>query len=96
MFALFIAINMTAVAACYANEEGDTTELSVGTDKVDIFSSNGNIYINTTKPITVKIYTILGNLVTEKRIPAGTSQIQLKSRGIYLVNTGEKIQRVTL
>ncbi|MEG1573718.1 MAG: hypothetical protein RR293_02610 [Bacteroidales bacterium] len=96
ILALMMLSNMTASSACFTSEDSDTIELPTATDRIDIFTSNGCIYINTTKTIIVKIYSILGNLVIEKKISAGTSQIQLKSRGIYLVNTGERIQRVTL
>lgn len=57
---------------------------------------DGSIYITAAENTTIKIYTILGNLVLEKKIPAGTTQIQLKARGIYLINTGDSIKRISL
>ncbi len=57
---------------------------------------DGNIYITVPESTTIKIYSILGNLVLEKKIPAGTTQIDLKARGIYLINTGDSIKRIAL
>lgn len=56
----------------------------------------GSIYITVSEDTTIKVYTILGNLVLEKKIPSGTTQIQLKARGIYLINVGDSIKRVAL
>lgn len=56
----------------------------------------GSIYITVSENTTIKVYTILGNLVLERKIPSGTTQIQLKARGIYLINVGDSIKRVAL
>lgn len=57
---------------------------------------DGTIYITVPESTTIRIYTILGNLVLEKKVPSGTTQIQLKARGIYLINTGDSIKRIAL
>lgn len=70
------------------------TDVPAATTTVVVY--DGIIYISATESTTIKIYSILGNLVLEKKIPAGTTQIELKARGIYLINTGDSIKRIAL
>lgn len=67
--------------------EGDTIEISV---------KDGYVYITTTKPVTVKIFSILGQLITQKTIPAGTSRTHIAARGIYILKTDTTTRRITI
>ncbi len=67
------------------------------TDGIEIFGSNGVITIRTTHRIQVRVFTILGQLVSQSVLNAGTSELHMGSRGIYLVKIGNNItQKVAL
>lgn len=65
------------------------------TDGIEIFQRNGTITIRTQKTIQVRVYTILGQLVSQATLSPGTSELKL-SRGIYLVKIGNITQKVAL
>ena len=66
-------------------------------DGIEIYGSNGTITIYTPKRITVRVYTILGQVVSQATLQAGTtSELRLGSRGIYLVRIGNMTQKVAL
>ena len=68
-------------------------------DGIEIYGSNGVITIVTPKRITVRVYTILGQMVSQATLQAGTtSELRLgsRSRGIYLVRIGNLTQKVAL
>lgn len=65
------------------------------TDGIEIFQRNGVITIRTQKTIQVRVYTILGQLVSQATLSPGTSELKL-SRGIYLVKIGNITQKVAL
>jgi len=65
-------------------------------DGVEIYGSNGVITIVTPKRIVVKVYTILGQMVSQATLQPGTSELRLGSRGIYLVRIGNLTQKVAI
>ena len=65
-------------------------------DGVKIYGSNGTITIVMPERITVRVYTILGQLVSQATLQPGTSELRLGSRGIYLVRIGNLTQKVAI
>lgn len=65
-------------------------------DGVQIYGSNGTITIVTPKRITVRVYTILGQMVSQATLQPGTSELRLGSRGIFLVRIGNLTQKVAI
>jgi len=63
---------------------------------VEIYGSNGTITIVTPRRIDVKVYTILGQLVSQATLQPGTHDLKVGSRGIYLVRIGNIAQKVAL
>lgn len=66
------------------------------TDGVEIFQRSGTIIIKTTRAIQVKVFTILGQLVSQVTLQPGTSELRLNTRGIYLVKVGNITQKVAI
>ena len=65
-------------------------------DGIEIYGRNGTITIYTPKRITVRVYTILGQVVSQATLQPGTSELRLGSRGIYLVRIGNITQKVAI
>jgi hypothetical protein len=66
------------------------------TDGVEIFNTDGSIVVRTPRRIQVKVYTILGQMVSQAWLPAGTSYLKINSRGIFIVKIGNITQKVAL
>lgn len=71
----------------------DGTEQS---DRLEVTVRDGYVYVTVTRPCTVRLFTILGNLVSQRNLPAGTSRLRLKGRGMYLLKTDRGTRRVTV
>ncbi len=54
------------------------------------------VYISTERAETVRVYTILGQLVTQKEIQPGTIRLQLPTRGVYILKTDTATLRINL
>ena len=65
-------------------------------DGIKIYGNKGVITIVTPKRITVRVYTILGQMVSQATLQPGTSELRLGTRGIYLVRIGNITQKVAL
>lgn len=65
-------------------------------ERIDVEVRDSYIYLTTNKPVTVKICTILGQLVSQEKIPAGVSRIKLGQRGVYILKAGTITRRVNI
>lgn len=54
------------------------------------------IYVELEQPAPVKLFTILGQPVTQMQLPAGTSRFRVAARGIYILKIGSITRRVTI
>jgi hypothetical protein len=98
-----MAMASTTVATAKVQWRETTTEVQGKsltdpkvTDGVEIFQRNGTIIIRTQRPVQVRVFTILGQLVSQATLPAGTSELKLNTRGIYMVKVGSITQKVAL
>lgn len=66
------------------------------TDGVEIFQRSGTITIRTQRTIQVRVFTILGQLVSQATLQPGIAELKLNTRGIYLVKIGNITQKVAL
>lgn len=56
----------------------------------------GAVYIWTSRPVSVKLFSILGQLVAQKDLQPGLHRLSLSSRGIYVLRAGSITRRVAL
>ena len=66
------------------------------TDGVEIYGANGVITIRTQRRIQVKVFTILGQVVSQATLNPGISELKINARGIYIVKIGNITQKVAL
>ena len=57
---------------------------------------DGSIYIRTPRKVQVVVYTILGQIVTDRTINPGLSELKIGVRGIYLVKIEGQTQKIAL
>ena len=66
------------------------------TDGIEIYGANGVITIRTQRRIQVKVFTILGQIVSQATLNPGISELKINARGIYIVKIGNITQKVAL
>ena len=95
-----LAMSNLAVAQLQWRETRDVPGRSLvdprQTDGVEIYGSNGVITIRTTRRITVRVFTILGQSVNSATLNAGIHELRIAARGIYIVRVGNITQKVAL
>lgn len=103
----FLTILLMAVAMFAADaaapkwEEVNVTPAEIQlqlteTETVQTTVKDGYIYIVSSQPVTVKLFTILGQLISQETIPAGTHRFKMNSRGIYILRAGATTRRITI
>ena len=55
-----------------------------------------SIYVTASRPVQVKIFTILGQPIVQQNIAAGTTRLSVNARGIYILKAGDATCRVTV
>ncbi len=98
---LLLGLNNLALAEVQWREtnrevQGKTWNDPRTSDGIEIYGRNGTITIVTPKRISVRVYTILGQVVSQATLQPGTSELRLGSHGIYLVRIGNLTQKVAI
>ena len=98
-FAIALTLTVIADAAPTWEKVGTVAAELVdqsSTDNIEVKVTDGAIVITLSQPVNVKLFTILGQLVAEQKLEAGTWRLPLTSRGIYILKAGSATRRVTL
>lgn len=64
--------------------------------EVEIKATRGVIVVSSSRPVQIKVYTILGQLISRETLPAGTSQLSVAAHGVYIIKTGDLTCKVAL
>lgn len=62
----------------------------------EVVVRDGYIYIWSQRPVTVKLFSILGQQIHQDTVPAGIHRLRLNSKGIYILRAGSLTKRITL
>ncbi len=62
----------------------------------DIAVRDSNIYVSASRQVNVKVFTILGQLISQATLPAGTHRLHINAKGIYILKIGATTRRVTI
>ncbi|MDE6134550.1 MAG: T9SS type A sorting domain-containing protein [Muribaculaceae bacterium] len=77
--------------------EADATSAGeASSPHIDISVRNGKIDINVDRHCQIEIFTILGQLVTKKKVSPGTVRLTLDARGVYILKAGTTTRRINL
>ncbi|MDE6294612.1 MAG: hypothetical protein K2M03_00945 [Muribaculaceae bacterium] len=78
--------------------KGERTEVPVVARDTDVTikTAKGIIIVTANKPVQIKVFTILGQLISNETLPAGTSQLNVGSHGVFIVKTGDLTCKVAL
>ena len=94
------AVTTTVIANNRSWQETKPTEPTAiertDSEQIEVYTRDGYIYITTTRPVTVKIFSILGQLISSEKIAAGTHRCRIDSRGIYILKAGPITRRITI
>lgn len=77
-------------------ERAQTGRVVAHNQDVEVRTYSGTIIIATQKPVQVKVFSILGQLVSQENLPAGVSQLELGVHGVYIVKIGSTTIKVAL
>lgn len=99
-----IIILLAVSSICFGADAASAWERTggkVSLERVDgeapeVRVSEGYVYITTTRPVTVKVFSILGQLISQETIQPGISRFRLPSRGIYILKVGAMTKRITI
>lgn len=86
------------VASVSANApSSDPTDSVSDNEKVDVQIREGQwVYITTSKPLNIKVVTILGSPVAQETLQPGTYRLKITTKGIYILKTGTQTRRIVI
>lgn len=79
-----------------ASPQPSVVQSLVTENQTEVVVRDGYIYISAQKPVTVKIFSILGQQIHQETVAAGLHRLRLNSKGIFILKAGSLTKRVTL
>lgn len=71
-------------------------ESRAGADQLEVAVRDGYIYVVCQERVTVKVFTILGQLINSDTLTPGTHRMKISAKGIYILKTDTSTRRVTI
>lgn len=63
---------------------------------IEVRTLNGAILVSSNRQVQVKVFTILGQLISQDTLPAGVSILNLGMHGLFIVKIGDMTCKVAL
>lgn len=63
---------------------------------IEVTVRDNTLIITLEQASKVELFTILGQRVAERRLPAGTSRLTLRQRGVYILKVGSNTIRINI
>ena len=77
-------------------ETVDTVVVELSVDRFDVTVRDNYVYVYAPQATNIKMFTILGQLVSQASISEGTSRLKVNTRGIYILKAGPITRRITI
>lgn len=83
-------------------EQTDSAPRNIVMERLDpdtntaIATAGEYIYIETSRPVEIKLFTILGQLIGHRHLEPGLHRLRIASRGIYLIKVGSLTRRIVI
>lgn len=107
-FRLFILLTvalLSAIPVCGASgvpgwetvkTEPNGSKSVIKEPDIEIMTAPACIIVTTGKQVEIKVFTILGRLVSSETLPPGMSQLSVGAHGVYIVKVGELTCKVAI
>ncbi|MBJ2187312.1 MAG: hypothetical protein JFR41_01585 [Muribaculaceae bacterium] len=98
LLTLGAALTVPATAAPAQKSRWEQVETAPGdlSEELAVVVRDNYIYVTVYRPTAVKLFTILGQPVSQVTLPAGTSRFKVAARGIYILKAGSTTRRITI
>jgi hypothetical protein len=64
--------------------------------EIEIKTAPAVIIVNSSHPVQIKVFTILGRLVSSETLSPGVSRLNVGAHGVYIVKVGELTCKVAI
>lgn len=64
--------------------------------EIEILTTSSCIIVNSPHKVHIKVFTILGRLVSEETLPPGVSRLNVGAHGVYIIKVGEITCKVAI
>ena len=87
-----------AGAGGWESVKSEVTEANsiVKEQELEIMTAPATIIVRSSQPVQIKVFTILGRLVSSETLPAGVSQLSVGAHGVYIIKVGELTCKVAI
>ncbi len=62
----------------------------------EIRTASGQVIVQSNHTVQIKVFTILGRLINNETLPAGSYRFQLPAHGVYIVKIGDQTCKIAV
>lgn len=77
-------------------EQSATAKSVMKHTEFEVKATSGAIMVTANHPVQIKVFTILGRVVSSETLPQGTMRLQLPAHGVYIVKIGDLTCKVAV
>lgn len=96
---LCLSLSLGMLAAAPAWEEVDSPAVTaverIDAEGIELTVRDGYVYVTVAVRTEVRIFSILGQLISRAELAPGTSRFKLPAKGIYVFKAGSSTRRIT-
>ena len=101
LFAIILALVAATAPVAVAAPRWEVVETGSApdddrTEAFDVAVRDGMVYIRVNEEIKVEIFSILGQLVTSRRLQPGLVRLTLPQKGVYILRAGGSTRRINV
>lgn len=63
---------------------------------IEIMTAPSTIIVTASRNVQIKVFSILGRLISDETIPPGSSQLTVPTHGVYIVKVGDLTCKVAV
>ncbi len=95
---LSAAVDLSAATKTWEPVKTELSEMkSIAKDPdLEIKAGNGHLFVTANKQVQIKIFSILGQLISSDTLPPGTHRLSGTPHGVYIIKAGDLTCKVIL
>lgn len=96
--ALLLNLSLSAAAPAWEDVNAPAVPVTehLDAENISIAVKDGYLYVTASATVEIRIFSILGQLISKNTLQPGTWRLKLPAKGIYVLKAGTTTRRITI
>lgn len=94
--AALCAVTATSYAAAPTCDKASVQVDADDADRIETNVRDGFLFVTVQRPVAIRLYSILGQLISQQTLQPGTTRLRVPGRGVYILKAGTLTRRIII